>query len=451
MGRLKFSRGLFALAVLAMPLSYGVKNLLALDAVWVNPTLLLGLIIFVLMKAPVEDKTALWLVLFTFVSAFCGSFLMSPVVDSGKSPAYVTYVEPIRLTLNVIWFWVCIRFLKLDRQLVIRWLVACVLLEFGIAAYLYMGLYDLVPTPDIVHLYLEMYKTRQAILWGDITIYRMAGTFDESPLFGVFEFSCFVPLFLEVIRRRKNCESAFWPTLAALLAFTGAVASISDQVLVALFIFCMAVLWFGVGGSRSASPTAVTKEEWAHGLLTKSILVILTFALFLYVGSHQVERWQEQSSNSSSASTAGQSTGERLFHTKYALGLFLEQPISVVVGIGSGRYGNYVGRTGIYQSTVTPQVTPVEWLVEGGIVGMLLVSLWLFQIGQNAARVYGRLGTAAVISVLVANSLQGVWKWESWFLCLAFLFSSGCSRDWKLSPAPNLQEPRSVLLDPNGA
>src|SRR5437016_11935090 len=187
MARIKLSRFLYALALLTMPLSYATRDLLGVVGItWVDPTLILGLAAFLLVGAPTKEKTPLWLIGFAFLSAFIGMFLMRASPDREKDSLYVYYVEPIRLTLNIIWFWVSIRFLILDRKFVLRWLAICVAWEFSIACYLYLAFFDLVPVPEAVRLYLEIYKTRQALSWGDLTIYRMAGTFIESPHFGLF-------------------------------------------------------------------------------------------------------------------------------------------------------------------------------------------------------------------------------------------------------------------------
>jgi hypothetical protein len=143
MARIRLAKWLYALALLMMPLSYALKELFGLiDITWVDPTLILGVIIFVLAGFPIKEKSSLWVLAVTFLSALIGAFLFGASATRDKSAYYVYYVEPVRLTLEIIWFWVSIRFLRLDRSYVLRWLTVCVAWEFFVSCYLYCAFYD---------------------------------------------------------------------------------------------------------------------------------------------------------------------------------------------------------------------------------------------------------------------------------------------------------------------
>lgn len=409
MARIRLSRWLYGLALLAMPFSYALKDLLGWNLVWVNPTLLLGVAVFLLMGAPMKEKAALWVLGFAFLSASMGMFLMRPSDDRDRSALYVCYAEPARLMLNIIWFWISLRFLELDKKFVLRCLAVCVAWEFSAACYLYLAFYDLVPVPDTVRLYLEIYKTRQAVSWGDLSIYRMAGTFIEAPPFGLFMLSCFVAFALALSSSDCKDDKRFriWMGAGAILAFLGTVASLSDQALIALLIL-------GLG--------FVLVKESRNKHTRRLLWPTLVAGLALYVAGAEAARWKSESPYS--GNPIGENIGERLFHTRYGFGLLVEQPASVVVGIGPGRYGSYAARSGYFPSTVQPGVTIIEWIVGYGVLGLLLVGRWLYRIGSHAVLGYGIVGAGALVALLIANMFQANWLWESWFLALAFLHTT---------------------------
>jgi hypothetical protein len=419
---MRLARWLYGLALLTMPLTFATRDLFgAVGITWVDPTLILGLVVFLLLRAPIKEKAAVWLLGFAFLSAFVGALLLRASADRDRAALYVYYVEPIRLTLNIIWFWVSLRFLRLDRKFVLRWLAICVALEFSVACYLFAAFYDLVPVPDAVRLYLEIYKTRQAIWWGDLMTYRMAGTFFESPPFGLFMFCCLVIFVLALWYSQDNRETRFriWLGIGAICSFLGTVASLADQVLIGLLALGITLLFVYKGG-----------DGFSRKLLWSGLVAILA----LYVTSALAKKGNSESGIS--GDPMGMSVGERLFHARYGLGLFLEQPASVITGIGPGRYGDYAVRTGYFPSTVVTGVTVIDWVVEYGLVGLFLIGVWLFRIGSKAVLGYGILGAGALVALLIANMFQANWLWESWFLVLAFLYSS--------VPDPTLKAARDI-------
>lgn len=410
MARLRLAKVIYALSLLAMPLSYALKDLFGLVGVtWIDPTLVLGLIVFLLLGLPMKEREPLWALAFAFVSAFMGAFLLRASSDRGKSALYVYYVEPIRLALNIIWFWVSMRFLRRDGQFVIRWLAICVAWEFSVAAYLYVAFYDLVPVPDAVKLYLEIFKTRQTLSLGNFQIYRMAGTFVESPPFGLFMFSCFVIFVLHLSGDEHDCDmrSNRMAILGAACAFIGTLASLSDQMLIALLVIGF---------------TALLAYAGSAGIARKLLLSGMVLALALYIGNALASKRSSESVYTGDPS--GGSFSERSFHARYGLKVLAEQPASIVMGIGPGRYGDYAVRTGYFPATVTAQFTLIEWIVEYGTLGLIFIGVWLFKIGSHAVIKYGIVGAGAVLALVIANMFQANWMWESWFLALAFLYSS---------------------------
>lgn len=410
MDRLNRTRYLFALALLVMPASYSMKYFLGnLELIWVDPTLILGLLAFLFVGYRARNGWSGAVIVYAFLAAFIGSMYLAPSLDREKSANYVIFVEPIRLALNVAWFWVCIEYWKRRPSFAVRWLSIAVIVQFFVALYLYLAMLELLPVPDLVALYLSIYKTRQLVWFGQIPVYRMAGTFFESPPFGLFMMSSFVVLALELIGPRENHSTGLRKLVltGAVLSLIGSIASLSDQVLLALVLLALAFLFQRMKESSTAQAVI-----WAA----------IGFAVMIYAGTQLIRQWNF--AGSAPSEVYGHSMGERMFHTIYGLKLFLEEPAALITGIGPGRYGDYVSRIGIFESTVVPGVTFIEWFVEWGIIGLVIIGCWLNGIARSARARFGQLGMAAVGALLVADMFQMNWKLESWFMALAYLYTA---------------------------
>jgi len=408
---------LYAVALLLMPLA--LKPILhSANIAWVHPTLLLGFLSFVLIKTPMKDKRALGVVIYAFLSASVGYFFMAVSPDKESSSLYAVYIEPIRLGLYMIWFWLSVEFLSTRKAFVLRWLAISATIQLALAGYLYLALYDLVPVPDIVGLYLNVYKMRQVVWFGDTPVYRMAGTFIESPPFGLFMFSCLV-VFATFLKGGRDVgpqeETARrWAWLGATVAIIGAIASLSDEVLLAVIVFGLS-LYFSMRG-RATKP-------W----MRKSTEILLGGGLLLGIAAYAlprvIEKWTEAAATKpDEIGTLGEAGGERMFHTRYGLQLLWDNPLAFFTGIGPGRYGDYVVKTGQYPPDVPIQVTPVAWLVEYGAFGTVLILSWLWSITKRAQQTHPVLAIGACVGLIIANIAQGGWQYDVWFLALAFLY-----------------------------
>jgi hypothetical protein len=123
----------------------------------------------------------------------------------------------------------------------------------------------------------------------------------------------------------------------------------------------------------------------------------------------------------------GASGAERMYHTRMGFKLLADNPFAIITGIGPGRYGDYCEAYGLFPSSVTMQVTPLEWIVEYGAIGSAVIVIWLVHIGKGASRTFGTIGIYAVVSLVIAVMFQASWKWEGWFIALAFLDARGVS------------------------
>lgn len=407
MVNLRGAKIIYATGILAMPLSYGLRDLLGLNFTWINPTLILAFIVSaVFLKFKTPDKRALLIVIYACIAALFGSFLIDPSPDRGKSALYIICMEPARLALNILWYFASIYFLRNFRGQVLRWLVVSVSIQMAIAAYLYLALYDLVFVPDPLKLFLAIYRERQVVWIGNFQLYRMAGTFFESPPFSLFMFCCFVVFVLAWIEPVSGVKKK-WIVTGAVLSMAGAILAFSDQVLLALPIFGLCIL------SRMSKKAGVV-YGWA---------ATVVFAV-VSVGAIAFFNQKLEMSNVVGKDIYANSIAERSFHVKYGMDILLAEPSSLVLGIGPGRYGDYAGKTQIFPSTVTLQVTPIEWLVEYGALGSLIIAWWLFGIGERSFAAFRGIGVVALCGLLLANMFQANWKWEAWFFALAFLYTS---------------------------
>lgn len=402
MVRHSVAKWLYGLAVLCMPLSYGVKQLLGLSVTWINPTLILAFMAFVLLGFPMHGKWESGLVVYAFVGALVGWWLMPTAFDRDHSALYTVLLEPIRLALNFVWFWMCVRMLRTNAGFVVRCVVASALIESAVAIVLYaalLGYLDLGSAPTV---FLEIYKLRQTLWFGATPVYRMAGTYFESPPFGLFMFCCFVILLLTKTENQEVLRKVAVAVVFALL-----LASLADQVLVAAGVFGFVYL-------RNS-------DRISARLKVALVLALLVISIYTSV---RVIRKYDHGVATSQGDVLGSSGAERMFHSQYAVGLLAENPAAVLFGIGLGRYGDYVVRTGMFPSSVGIQVAWMQWLVELGVVGLLLLVSWICSIAVSAWSTFRWTGVAAVLALLLAVLFQANWLWEPWFLALAVLACS---------------------------
>src|SRR5437016_2727551 len=110
----------------------------------------------------------------------------------------------------------------------------------------------------------------------------MAGTFIESPPFGLFMFSCFVILAVALSSPDSEDDKRFrtWVGMGAICAFLGSVASLSDQTLIALGVFGLAFVLRGE-----------SRNKTGRRLMWSSLVV----GLALYVAAAEGTRWKSDS------------------------------------------------------------------------------------------------------------------------------------------------------------
>lgn len=406
MVELNIAKVLYALALLSMSLNYGIKPIFGIpdNVTWIDPTLILSAFMFCLRPSLKYPYHTLAIIFVAILSATSGYFLLHPE-GQGLSALYNIYREPIRLTLNIIWFWVSINFLKNDRKFVLHWYAISVIIQFIVAIWLLLGGLDFISLPSFLFHYANLRVMNWRISVGPFFIPRLWGTFSEPAPFGLFMFSSFVVLSLALFIRKNSRVNTFLLRIGWVAALAGSLGSLSDQVLLGMLPFCMIFLL-----------VFLRKRRYF-------IIALVCALLLMPLVNYTVDRLMAKTTEALilDMNVKGASGGERAFHTRFGLKILSEHPNAILFGIGPGRYGDYAVKTGLFPSTVTPQVTLVEWLVGYGVIGCFVIIAWIWLILKEGCKFYGIVGFGALIGLLFANMFQANWLWEAWFFAIAFL------------------------------
>lgn len=408
MASLNSRRTLYGLAVVLIPIGFGVKEMFNLHY-WLDPTLILALVIFLLWPARPLPLVSVAIVAFAVFAAYIGTIYLPPLYSDLVS-LYWILKEPVRLLLCMMLFWVSVRFFVKDLQFAIRWLVVSVLAQLLLAAYLLVAVLGMVPVPRFLDRFVAMHQAAQWITVATLFVPRACGTFFEAPPFGLFMFCALVLLALAYFRDGLKTRLVLWGMVGALV---GVLGSLSEQTLLGALPLLAGLVLSSKRGRVSVRVA-----------FAAVLLAVIPFASSeLMVRVQQVEA--EQVGLGRVGAVQVGSGYERIFHARFAMEVLSENPWHWLTGMGPGRYGEYVEQVGPFSNTTTPQVTPVSWLFGYGLPGTALILAFLVIIGKNAIKRYGvLLGGGALLGILVANLFQAGWKSEPFFLALAYLYAS---------------------------
>lgn len=402
---------LLGLICLLLPLSSATKALLGLpDGLpWIDPPLLLAPLLLLYIPRARIPLAALLLLLAAFLAALHGA-LLAGLTLGGRQAPYDLVREPFRLTLCLLLFVGVAHFARTRPGLVVRFIYASVVLQLAFAALVWLGSSRLLTLPGTLGPYAVDLGNRQALWLDSGAIARFAGSFPESPPFGLFMLSCFFVFY--AARRLPGLRRITRSGLVA--SALGAVLSLSDQVVIALGVFLTWWLLKTLG-------RALTRRS------ARLLPLLLPVALLCGAGLYSAQRVLAKFSEigRSGPLVVATSGGERSFHTRYALALLGDQPSAALFGIGPGRYGEYAVRTEFFPETVTIQVTPVEWWVEYGALGLAAVIFFLYAVWKSSRRALGSMAFVVMLSLLLGILFQANWKWSGWFVALAFLYGLG--------------------------
>lgn len=408
MASLNSQRILYALAVVLIPFGFGVKEMFGLHY-WLEPTLLLALVIFLLWPARPLPLVSVVIVAFAVFGAYIGTIYLPPLYSDVVS-LYWIFKEPLRLLLCMMLFWISVRFFVKDLQFAIRWLALSVLVQLVLAAYLLAAVLGILPVPQFLDRFVAMHQAAQWITVANRSVPRVCGTFFEAPPFGLFMFCALVLLALAYFRDGLKTRLVFWGTLGALVGLLG---SLSEQVFLGVLPLLAGLLLSSKRGRASV----------------RVAFAVLLLALIPFASSELMVRVQQAEVEQAGVEQGGAvqvgSGYERIFHARFAMEVLSENPWHWLTGMGPGRYGEYAEQVGPFSNTTTPQVTPISWLFGYGLPGTALIVAFLVLIGTNAIKRYGiLLGGGALLGILVANLFQAGWKSEPFFLALAYLYAS---------------------------
>ncbi len=402
---MKVASFFYALALLTLGAGPATKVFFGgAGMVWIDPPLIFSILALVaLLPYLNRNNTMLWrqiagplaaLVLVCGLSALSG-FALLPI-----DRLYNALREPLRFVLMLVWFATSCWFLEQRREMVFRYAAAGALLGLLSGLYVYSAAMRLLPAPIALVAYAQQYWVRQAFWVGNVPLPRMGGLFIEAPPFGLFMLGLLV-LFLIALRSGAKNKVTIVGLAAALV---GAIASLADQVMIAVVV-CLAVSVLSLKmRSRWLRPTVL-----AMAFCLFAMAAVLSLRTKLIVGPEI----------GAANVIYGNSVGERNFHARYGISLLGREPAATVFGIGPGRYGEYVAQTGLFPDTVTMQYTAPEILVEWGIAGLAVWLALLAMLGVRAWKTHRFAGLGLLAALLIADSFQANWKSESVFLAVA--------------------------------
>ncbi len=424
---MKISSILYALALLSLPLGPALKLMFGSEEmVWVDPTLIFATLAFVAL-IPIWNSSdsielggpTLATVVLTLLCIACAlsGFLIRP-----STKPYDALREPIRFFLTMIWFLTSCWFLRFRRRFVFRCAAVAVLLALLSGIYIDLVAAGFIPAPQKVIQYAQIYLLRQLISISGQLVPRMGGFFIEAPPFGLFMLS--MAAFFYLAYRAGIRRASVLPGL--IISLLGLFASLADQAFLGFF---------------AALPTVILSIKSRRGWV-KPTLVITFGGLLAILGFESLaSKVMLEAQTTSTSHIYQDSVGERSFHLEYGLSLFVDKPAAALLGIGPGRYGEYVAETGFFPNTVTMQTTEPELLVEWGVLGL---GVWIVVIAltaRTAWRLHGLMGVGLLVGICLADSFQSNWKAEAAFLAFAALCSP--------SLADNDEEPTAADVLPH--
>lgn len=392
---------LVSFGILLIPAGYELKSILNVDHwLWINPSLIIGLISFALLGFKASPKITVVPAIVVIPSTLAGFIFIQ---DSGL---YDTVREPARFILCFTWFWATVWLVKQDSLLAAQSIALSCTIQLVFAAFLWLSWAQIIPQFGLLDGYIESQSGRQLVWFGDSPIQRLKGSFFEGPPFGLFMLCSFIVLHISIVSLRYRTKIIYTGLFSS---FVGIVGSLSDQIYLALISYV-----FLASLASLSSRTLRT---------TVPVLVILIAFMVPFLSERLTEKLNQGGTNVENV--LGTSGGERIFHTRSAINIAMASSQHLLFGIGPGRYGEYAMRAFDFPKNVTPQVMPVEWLVGYGLIGLLCLLSLMMVFAFYAWTSLGFLGLAASASLILANLFQANWLWEAWFLAWSFLCFSG--------------------------
>lgn len=397
----------YALALLTLGAGPATKVFFGgAEMMWLDPPLIFSLLaLLALLPHLTRKNTVPWRQIAGPLAALvlvCGLGVLSGFLLLPTAELYNALREPSRFMLLLAWFAASCWFLEEQPEMVFRYAAAGALLGLLSGFYVYGAAMRMLPAPLALAVYAQQYWFRQALWVGDLPLPRMGGLFIEAPPFGLFMLGLVVFFLIALRSGAKNKATVF----GLALALAGAMASLADQVTVAVVVCLVASVL-----------SLKTRRRWLRPAVLGMAFCLLAAATVLSLRTKLAAGPEA----GATATIYRNSVGERDFHLRYGVSLLLRQPVASAFGIGPGRYGEYVSETGLFPATVTMQYTAPEILVEWGVAGLAVWIGVLAMLGARAWKTHRFAGLGLLAGLVIADSFQANWKSESVFLAAAAL------------------------------
>lgn len=424
---MKIAAFFYALAVLSLPIGSASKLLFGQqEMVWIDPTLIFSALAFLALipawrkidtgcLRPVTTAVTVLTVLCLVCAGF--GFLLRPTAEMNNALR-----EPLRLVLTMIWMVTSCWFLRARPAFTVKFTAIAALLGLASGIYIYLAAFGTIPASATAIVYSRRYLIQQAVWYDELLVPRMGGLFVEAPPFGL----CMMALGAVLWAAHRSGIRSKVLVMGFVASAVGVIASLAGQVLLGAGICVSAMVL-----------SSKTRRTWLKPLA----LCIMAFILVSAGWQSLVAKGISQANATTTSRIYADSVGERNFHLNYGLSLLERDPLAALLGIGPGRYGEYVAETGYFTDTTTMQFTAPELLVEWGVVGLGVWLVIVISLGLRVNRIHAIAGVCVLFGLLVADSFQANWKSEAVFLAIAAL----CTPFGSAEPIASEANKRGIL------
>lgn len=417
MTRRNINRIVLVLMLILMPLTYALNFIFGTDSLgfFSDIALFLPLITNISNKKVWRVPNTFAFFLWSVISILVGSIFY------GGFPTYNFITTLFRIFLCFFTFSFVASCWAESKILITKTLCIVVIIEFIIGVFFILVGCDVMPAPDSIANYATGFFRRQAITLDNFSIPRMGGTFIESPPFGLFMLSSYVlirSLGTSLVNKSKLM------LLGKTASLLGSLLSLSDQI---IFGICL-ILGGGYVIKAFKSKNIAMKIIFATTML---VIFVAVCGFISYRVGMKIDQYTGTAESGMSA-IRGTSIGERAFHFSQVW-YFLTSSYSgllLFTGVGHGRYwdllSSHSNLSDFFANGITTQFIFSEVLLGGGIIGLIILYKWLYNIYDKARVAFGSaMAFNYVFGLIIADSLQANWLWQMLFFTLGALFAAG--------------------------
>ncbi|TDX16949.1 hypothetical protein EDF88_2980 [Buttiauxella sp. BIGb0552] len=374
---------LYFLMIVMLPFSAMIKIMMGWQGIYIEPSLILGFVLFVLMRVPLQKKEFFIFSLYITVTTI-GFLNLSNYYSLSL---YDIYNHSLRFLLLVFMMSVIVYFNKNHdyKLLTAKALLFSCWFQILFSVYTYLAWKGMIWFPNPSFFDHNSFDDRFSLPVFGMILPRFFGTTQEPAPFGLFGL-CVLMFFL-LNKKSLPYKQGVCLSLGIILV------SLSDQIFLALI------------------PIGIWSFIKTKNILAKIIIapaaIILTF---IYAYNNIVSKIGMISSG---VASFGESAGERLFYLKYIIESMLSHIPILLLGYGGGLLGYQLNYEFGLPVTTSPMSIVADILASGGILFFILFSFYYIS--------YLRIHFLFALSLIIANSLQHDWKSTSFFFALAVI------------------------------